>query len=108
MKKLFLLLAMAGIMVACGGNEEEKETKKSAFDYYVDYMEAAAEEDQEAYNKACEAYEEATKDMSREETTELYDKMNRWNYYNSDKASKATSNLIKMDREYEKSKQEAK
>lgn len=30
MKKLFLLLAMAGIMVACGGNDEKKDENKGA------------------------------------------------------------------------------
>jgi hypothetical protein len=30
MKKLFLLLAMAGIMVACGGNDEKKDEKGGA------------------------------------------------------------------------------
>lgn len=45
MKKLFLLLAMAGIMVACGGNDEKKDgeeakkeqTQKSALDIAKEY-----------------------------------------------------------------------
>lgn len=49
MKKLFLLLAMAGVMVACGGNDEKKDgeeakkeqtqeqTQKSAVDVAKEY-----------------------------------------------------------------------
>lgn len=45
MKKLFLLLAMAGMMVACGGNDEKKDgeeakkeqTQKSALDIAKEY-----------------------------------------------------------------------
>jgi len=45
MKKLFLLLAMAGVMVACGGNDEKKDgeeakkeqTQKSALDIAKEY-----------------------------------------------------------------------
>lgn len=45
MKKLFLLLAMAGVMVACGGNDEKKDgeeakkeqTQKSALDVAKEY-----------------------------------------------------------------------
>lgn len=106
MKRLFLLLAMAGVMAACGGEDKKSEEaeNKTAFDYYVDYMKAAAEDNQEAYNEAYKAYEEATKDMSREEENALFDKMNRWNTQNSEIASKAMSNHTKMNIGYEKSK----
>lgn len=107
MKKLFLLLALCGVMAACNSKEEETEKEKGAIDYYIEYMEAAAAEDHEAYNEAMEKYEEATKDMNNKEMQELYNDMNRWNSNNVKTSSKAMSNQIHMDSEYEKSKKKS-
>lgn len=77
---------------------------KQAFDYYVEWITASAEGNQEAFNVAFEAHEEATKDMSHDELRRLYEDVNRWNVQNTDIATKGTTNLIRMKNEYRKSK----
>lgn len=106
MKRLFLLLAIAGVMVACSGEDKksEEQRSKTAFDYYVEWITASAEGNQEAFNVAYEAHEKATKDMSHDELRRLYEDVNRWNVQNSDIATKGTTNLIRMKNEYRKSK----
>jgi ABC-type glycerol-3-phosphate transport system substrate-binding protein len=108
MKKLFMLLALCGAMVACNSEDKEEEKEKGAFDYYVEWMTASAEDDHEAYNEAKAKYEELIKDMSHKEIQKLYDDINRWNANNVKLSSKATSNMIHMSNEYEKSLREEK
>lgn len=93
-------------MVACGGEDkkDEEQRSKTAFDYYVEWITASAEGNQEAFNVAYEAHEKATKDMPHDELSRLYEDINRWNVKNTNIASKGTSNLIRMKNGYEKSK----
>jgi hypothetical protein len=70
MKKLFLLLAMAGIMVACGGNDEKKDEKGGAatvenMDTTLDKLAASLEDDTpdnfiKIYKEMDKAYENAS------------------------------------------------
>lgn len=56
MKKLFLLLAIAGVMASCGG--EEKKSVEEQVKAYVNEMEAAVEAgDQEKFEKITEEME---------------------------------------------------
>ena len=53
MKKLFLLLAIAGVMASCGG--EEKKSVEEQAKAYINEMKAAAEAgDQEKFEKIAE------------------------------------------------------
>lgn len=100
MKKLFLLLALCGVMVACNDEEENKEM--GAIDYYIEWMTASANDDHAAYNEAMTKYKELTKNMSHKEKQNLYNEMNRWNNANRKISTKAMSNQTHMDVEYEK------
>ena len=79
MKKLFLLLAVAGLFVACG-SEDKKDEKKGAEGVKAGIVDAFNAEDEEAFEAALEDFEtlseedqEAIMEALSEENPELVD-----------------------------------
>lgn len=70
MKKLFLVLAMAGVMAACGG-EEKKDDAKSLAKQTFEAIQSEDVEALEALNKKFEALSEADQKAFEEELAKL-------------------------------------
>lgn len=92
MKKLFLLLAMAGIMVACGDDkkDEKKETPNAEnigtyFDKLNDAIEA---EDEEEFIEIYKEIDKATEDLSEEDEKAFDDAVKKYAKENPEKFMK--------------------
>ena len=71
MKKLFLVLAMAGVMAACGGEEKKKEDVKSLAKQTVEAVMSNDMEALDALEKKVEALSEADQEAFKAEVEKL-------------------------------------